>query len=390
MAYLSGLFSLWDERSWGLDSDYRSGLYRVETGSVSFGELGSVDFDDWYSLRLPGSGTYRLTVSNDSANNYSGNTWSTSLYGVQIQITNAYGLVDYTIGSATAFGSADAWLQITYNGAASTSDFYVKVSNVGIASVDYALKLALVAAAPINGTSGNDTLWGTTANDSIYGLAGDDTLFGDLGNDYLDGGTGEDVASYVVAPSSVTVNLSTGSSSGGYGVDTLVSIEDVYGSDFADSITGDGGPNYLAGGGGNDSIYGLGGDDILVGGLDHDYLYGGSGDDWLFGGAGNDILRGEAGNDTLDGGEGFDWASYFTAPSGVTVNLDAGTATGGDGNDTLPAIESVIGSVYADTIYGDSGQNDISGNGGNDTLWGGAGDDDLSGDAGNDMLVQCA
>ena len=74
MSFLSGSFSMWDERSWGSDSSFRSSLYRVEIGAVSFGDLTSSDFEDWYRLTLPGSGTYRVTLSNDVANNYAVNS----------------------------------------------------------------------------------------------------------------------------------------------------------------------------------------------------------------------------------------------------------------------------------------------------------------------------
>ena len=42
--------------------------------------------------------------------------------------------------------------------------------------------------------------------------------------------------------------------------------------------------------------------------------------------------------------------------------------TGGDGTDTLSSIENVIGSNYADTLSGTSGDNSISGGAGVDTV----------------------
>ena len=75
---------------------------------------------------------------------------------------------------------------------------------------------------------------------------------------------------------------------------------------------------------------------------------------------------GGAGNDSLDGGAGNDTASYSLAPSAVTVDLDAGTATGGDGSDSLVAIENVIGSADDDTLTGDGGDNSLTGLAGND------------------------
>ena len=68
----------------------------------------------------------------------------------------------------------------------------------------------------------------------------------------------------------------------------------------------------------------------------------------------------------------------------MTVDLGLGTATGGDGPDTLLAIERVTGSAYGDsltgtavveTLDGSSGDDNIGGGGGNDTLIGGPGSD---------------
>ena len=238
------------------------------------------------------------------------------------------------------------------------------------------------------GTSGADTLNGTSSADTIYGLAGDDTingssgadiLIGGAGNDTLNGGNDEDTADYFSAAAAVTVNLSTGSASndGDGSSDTLSSIEDVIGSGYADTITGDVNANYIAGLSGNDTISAGDGDDTLLGGAGNDTISAGDGDDTLLGGAGND---------TLDGGNGVDFVAYYnTSGSGVTVNLGTGTATG-EGTDTLSNIEGVIGSIYADTLTGDGSDNGLSGYGGADSISGGDGNDTLLGGFGNDTL----
>ena len=120
----------------------------------------------------------------------------------------------------------------------------------------------------------------------------------------------------------------------------------------------------------------------LVGDASANTLVGTAGDDAMFGLGGNDKLQGLAGNDTLDGGQGFDRAVYSEATSGITVNLAAGTVTGGAGNDTLINVEGIVGSDQADTynatgFAGDSGVagtnvglNEFEGRGGNDTITG--------------------
>jgi Ca2+-binding RTX toxin-like protein len=110
--------------------------------------------------------------------------------------------------------------------------------------------------------SGNDTFNGGGGDDHLYGQDGNDMLKGGAGVDSLDGGTGEDTASYVGSPSAVTVNLTSGTGSGGAAeFDTLVNIEDLLGSSFGDSLTGNAGANVIDGRDGNDTLNGLGGAD---------------------------------------------------------------------------------------------------------------------------------
>ena len=136
---------------------------------------------------------------------------------------------------------------------------------------------------------------GLGGNDILSGLAGEDVLEGGDGNDVLDGGTGIDTASYASAAQAVSVSLAvTGpQDTGGAGIDTLVSIENLTGSDHNDILTGNAGANALSGGAG---------DDILIGG---------AGADTLIGGAGNDILV-EAPGPICSTGDGFDLVSYET------------------------------------------------------------------------------
>ena len=157
---------------------------------------------------------------------------------------------------------------------------------------------------------------------------------------------------------------------------------DIEGTNMADKLTGTDDAESIAGLGGDDTIYGLGGDDSLSGG------------------GGNDLLKGGPGADTLKGGAGEDTISYMGSPMGVTINLNAGTASGGhaDGDVLGEMIENVIGSDYDDTItgtdnvnvgnklWGGGGNDTLSGREGNDTLNGGTGDDSLSGGDEDDTL----
>jgi Ca2+-binding RTX toxin-like protein len=65
----------------------------------------------------------------------------------------------------------------------------------------------------------------------------------------------------------------------GLGPDTVIAVENVVGSDHADDLRGDAGPNALLGGGGDDVLDGREGDDFLTGGEGVDFGNGGLGTD---------------------------------------------------------------------------------------------------------------
>ena len=295
------------------------------------------------------------------------------------------------------------------------------------------VSLALQGSAQNTVGAGSDTL---SNFENLTGSAFNDTLGSDSHDNILDGGDGNDTASYAAATGAVTVDLTQQDSqqdTGNAGNDTLISIENVTGSNFNDTLIGDLNDNKLTGGGGNDMLIGSDGNDSLDGGTGTDTVSyadagdavtvnlalssatGGAGtdtlanieniigssffDDTLTGNAGDNVLQGldgadtlngGAGNDTLDGGDGDgDTASYVGASSGVTVSLAIAAAqnTIGAGVDTLIGIENLTGSALNDILTGDANANILDGGAGNDTLNGGAGDDNLLGGAGNDTLM---
>ncbi|MDP3480562.1 MAG: calcium-binding protein [Desulfoprunum sp.] len=213
----------------------------------------------------------------------------------------------------------------------------------------------------INAGAGNDTVTGGAGNDTLIGGLGNDILNGGGGNDVISGGAGSDWAYYDTATAGLRVNLGiiTAQNTVHAGLDTLVSIENILGSNHNDGIVGNGANNVLIGSDGND---------IIVGGGGNDALYGGNG---------NDVLRGDAGNDVISGGAGNDWAFYNTATAGLSINLGIITAqnTVSAGSDTLVSIENILGSNYNDVLIGNGENNIFTGGNGNDVLNGGAGND---------------
>lgn len=139
----------------------------------------------------------------------------------------------------------------------------------------------------LSGSTGNDTLDGGAGNDTLSGGEANDTLIGGAGNDSLDGGEGSDTASYASGSAVVRVSLAiTGAqATGGGGIDTLTSIENLIGGAGSDLLIGNGEANRLDGAAGADQLAGGDGADILVGGAGRDALMGGGdGDTFMFAG----------------------------------------------------------------------------------------------------------
>ena len=109
--------------------------------------------------------------------------------------------------------------------------------------------------------------------------------------------------------------------------------------------------------------------------------------DQITGAQGNDMIAGGAGADKLTGGAGSDTLDYHLSAKGVSVNMGAGTAAGGDAEgDSFQGFENLVGSKGADKLTGDAGSNGLSAGGGRDILDGGAGADHLDGGAGQDQV----
>ena len=169
--------------------------------------------------------------------------------------------------------------------------------------------------------------------------------------------------------------------------DYLITVEaldlpaDIVGTDLPEKIDGTDASESIHGLGGNDTINGMGGDDEISGGDGNDFITGGPGADEISGGK----------HKHNDMGVGGDTISYEYSALGVTINLNDGTARGGDaeGDDLSADIENVRGSMHDDTLTGTdevTDGNSLWGLGGNDVLTGREGPDRLSGGAGDDVL----
>jgi len=181
-----------------------------------------------------------------------------------------------------------------------------------------------------------------------------------------------DTASFIDLPAAVEANVTTGKATSGSDTDTLTNVENLFGSQFNDTLTG----NASAG-------------------------------------ATPNGLEGWLGDDTLKGNGGFvEIAAYLFAPAAVTVTMGSGnsngSSSGGEGNDTLIGITGIAGSNFNDTLtggnilFGAGGDDHITGGPSNDTIYGdgrspdptdgndtvdaGAGNDNVFGAGGDDNL----
>lgn len=223
----------------------------------------------------------------------------------------------------------------------------------------------------LDGRGGRDYLSGWIGDDTLLGGDGNDTLLGGAGADSMDGGMGIDVAVYDDQVLQVLLDLQDNAANAGAALgDMLAGIENIRGSDLADTIAGDAADNRLMGLAGNDSLSGREGDDTLVGSF------------------GNDTLTGGGGADLIRGGVGRDVASYLGASSGVTVDLaDAGNNSGDAAGDILLSIEALRGTIHDDVLAGNGYRNALHGYAGDDALYGRGGDDWMDGWIGDDLLA---
>jgi Ca2+-binding RTX toxin-like protein len=211
----------------------------------------------------------------------------------------------------------------------------------------------------LEGGSGNDTLIGDSDGNTLVGNGGDDELEGGTtdtdGSDVLSGGDGSDRVVYNYKTSPVVVTLGTGADgkggcpSGAGCEDDVVpdDVEEVIGSQGADTLTGNASANELIG---------AAGDDVMSGGT----------------GTGNDL------GDRFLGQGDVDTVAYTGRTTPLLVTID-GTANDGatcpgagcENDDVELDVENVTGGSSNDTITGDLDINRLDGAGGDDVLAGG-------------------
>jgi serralysin len=220
-------------------------------------------------------------------------------------------------------------------------------------------------------------LTGNEFGQTIIGNAGSNFLSGGGGADILDGGAGNDTI--IVDGDDQVVEVAGGGfgdlvavSGPGYALNAGAEVETLSttnaggnaavaltGNEFAQTIIGNAGNNFLYGGGG-------------------------SGADTLDGRAGNDVIIVDANDSVIEAvGGGNDLVasvSNYVLAAGVEVETLSTTNAGGN------ATIALTGNEFAQLLIGNAGNNFLYGAGGADTLDGGAGDDVIIVDADDSVI----
>jgi Ca2+-binding RTX toxin-like protein len=133
------------------------------------------------------------------------------------------------------------------------------------------------------------------------------------------------------------------------------------------------------------------GDDLFDGrqGVTEGRIFGQVGDDTLLGGNSNETFNGGAGADFISGGGGFDFV--FFSGAAVRASLSDPSQNTGDAlGDEYEGIEGLTGSLFNDSLTGNTAANTLDGGSGNDVLIGLAGNDRYNVDSATDRAIEAA
>lgn len=195
-------------------------------------------------------------------------------------------LVDYSARTAA--------LTVTMDGVAANDGETGETDNVKSDVEDI---IGGTVADTITGNASNNKIKGGDGNDVLSGGAGDDVFDQGAaadGNDTITGGTGADTIDYSARVAVITAVLDGVTASGDLTAseaDLLgTDVENLWGGDQDDFLTGNALDNEIVGGVGDDTIDGGAGDDTIEGGLGDDTITCGTGFDVRVGSAGTDVV----------------------------------------------------------------------------------------------------
>ena len=332
-----------------------------------------------------------------------------------------HGVVFLGAGSSTvSLGTEDNTVVLSSGSANVDAGGGVNTASFAGAASGVTVSLALQGTAQAIGGGGIDTL---SHFQNLAGSAFNDILAGDAGANLIDGGAGVDAASFAASAAGVTVDLSVASpqNTGAAGIDTLISIEGLVGSAFADHLGGLGG----VGSAGSTIDAGAGDDVVTLNSLGQNQtvtLGAGADELALASGAGapsagksllvTDFQAG-AGGDRLElsaylaaalqnytpGSNPFADGHLQLLQSAGDTLLQFDQNGGGDSYLTLMTLKGVSArdlvasnldgfqsNIVPTPVGGTAGSDNLAGSASADTLSAGGGDDTLRGSGGSDYL----
>jgi Ca2+-binding RTX toxin-like protein len=368
---------------------------------VSIQQLGGTGFDDILVGSdnggvLYGNGGKDFIKGGSGADDLLGGDGDDQLFGREGDNLYYGGAGDdtYTGGTLKGFGQ---WDEISYEfdlGGSGIVVAYSATGNVTITDTEGYVE---------TGTS-IEEVRGSQYADSFKGNSGDDWAEGLESADIFNMGTGRDGVAYdreayFGATQGVIVNISTttvsvalqnglerviaGRARDSFGfTDTLISVEDVDGTDFDDAIYGNGDDNYLRGFDGKDILLGGAGKDTIIGGAGADNMIGGDGDDLYVVDLATDSVVETNSNSAIGG---IDKVAFdgLTGTYVLTANVEILELVG------TSAINGA-GNALANHITGNSAANTINGGVGSDVMTGGDGSDIYTVDNVGDSVVEAA
>lgn len=226
------------------------------------------------------------------------------------------------------------------------------IGSIGADMVDYSLSQAAVTVNLVTGKGSAGDAAGDTYSsiEKVTGTIYDDRFVLSTASNVVYGGDGpdgdggdSDTVDYRSSNAAVTVDLASQSGSGGYAQgDRLYGIENVIGSNSADTISGTNAANVLDGAGGGDRLYGFGGADTYVVDNAGDKIFEAAG-------GGTDRVRTSI-SYTLSVGQEVETLSTLSTLSTGSINL--------------------VGNALGQTLQGNAGTNLIDGKEGVDRLYG--------------------
>lgn len=321
--YLNYIDSLWDEKSWGLDSFLStSSLYKIQSGWTSYGSFSGSDYTDYYQISV-GAGGYRLVVTSDplNASGFPG-TWGAGAYYFDIEIRDSLGnvLLDADLIGPDIYTDSITFTSYSYG------TYYVKITNTLFSSFNYAATLEDISSIDVTpptialGTSDANLTIGETATitftlsePSTDFLPSDVVFYGGTLSNFVSSSSTSYSATFTPSPNSIT--------------DGSVIV---YSGAFADMA-------------GNANIDGADANNRVA--MTINTMPPGQ---YISGSASSDNLYGTSGNDTFDGGAGVDSVNFagllydYTLSKTAQGYLVSDGQPGRDGTDTLLNVEKLV------------------------------------------------